>query len=147
MTLIAHLAPRQCCERRAAHTNAPSRTAGQPPQPQLRAQHRGRGHSGDLTETVCRENTVPAAAPQQTIYTSPPSAGLPDMTSRSDRPRRQTRIPTRFKDYAVARNLTTLWNSSCVSRHKNWGMGRTLAITRHFVIFTCSYRVGRSAGL
>ena len=50
------------------------------------------------------EKTPSAAAPQQTMITSPPSAGLPDTTSRSDRPRRQTRMPTRFKDYVVARN-------------------------------------------
>ena len=44
------------------------------------------------------------APPQQTMTTSPPSAGLPDMASRPDRPRRQTRMPTRFNDYVVARH-------------------------------------------
>ena len=94
----------------------------------------------DTPETSPRpsaEKTPSPAAPQQTMITSPPSAGLPDTTSRKDKPRRQTRMPTRFKEYAVARNLTPLWNSSCVSRHKNCGRGRTLTITRHFIIFTC----------
>ena len=50
------------------------------------------------------ENTSSPAAPQQTTTTSPPSAGLPDIASRPDRPRRQTRMPTRFNDYVVARH-------------------------------------------
>ena len=50
------------------------------------------------------EKTLSPDVPQQTMTTSPPSADRPDITSRSDRPRRQTRMPTRFKDYVVARN-------------------------------------------
>ena len=128
----------------AAHTNAPPRTAAQPSQPNIEdadtLSFEPNIEDADTPETSPRpsaEKTPSPAAPQQTMITSPPSAGLPDTTSRKDKPRRQTRMPTRFKEYAVARNLTTLWNSSCVSRHKNCGRGRTLTITRHFIIFTC----------
>ena len=58
----------------------------------------------DTSPRPSAEKTTSPAAPQQTMITSPPSAGLPDTTSRSDRPRRQTRMPTRFKDCVVARN-------------------------------------------
>ena len=50
------------------------------------------------------ENTPSLAAPQQTMTTSPPFAGPPDIASRPDRPRRQTRMPTRFNDYVIARH-------------------------------------------
>ena len=46
--------------RTPAMLRTPQRTPThrQASQPQLRAQYRGRGHSEDLTQTVCRENTV-----------------------------------------------------------------------------------------
>ena len=83
------------------------------------------------------EKTPSPDVPQQRQRRHHPQTDHADITSRSDRPWRQTRMPTRFKDYVVARNWTTSWNSSCVSRHKNSWRGRTLIITRHFVIFTC----------
>ena len=45
------------------------------------------------------EKTPSPAAPQQTMTTSPPFAGPPDIASRPDRSRRQTRMSTRFNDY------------------------------------------------
>ena len=84
------------------------------------------------------EKTPSPAAPKQTMATSPPSAG-PDRTGQCGR--HACRSASRITWSLETEQLQGTVRVSPVT--KNSGRGRTLTITRHFILFTC-FRFPRS---